>query len=167
MADAGPDQNVDTGSLVTLDGSGSTDPDDGPQPLTYAWTLEVPAGSMATLANADTATPTFTADLDGDYTAILVVNDGQDDSAPDAANVTASAPSGSFEAGRLKYDADCAGCHAAGTYDPQGFAGDIAGTGNLLVNDLGTINAGMNGIMLTDQEILDLQAFLDDPSIQP
>ncbi len=167
VADAGEGQAVDTGSEVTLDGSGSSDPDDGPQPLTYAWTLEVPAGSTATLSDPTSATPTFTADLDGDYTATLVVNDGLDDSAPDAVNVTASAPSGSFEAGRLKYDADCAGCHAAGTYDPQGFAGDIAGTGNLLVNDLGTINAGMNGIMLTDQEILDLQAFLDDPSIQP
>ena len=167
-ADAGTAQDVDTGSLVTLDGSGSFDPDTGPSPLSYSWTLDtVPAGSTATLANANTANPTFTADLDGDYTATLVVNDGQDDSTPDSVNITASAPSGSFEAGRAKYDADCAGCHAAGTYDPNGFAGDIAGTGNLLVNDLGTLDPGMNGILITDQEILDLQAFLDDPSIQP
>ncbi len=36
-----------------------------------------------------------------------------------------------------------------------------------LVHDLGTISAGMTGTLLTDQEILDLAAFLDDPSILP
>ena len=67
VADAGPDQDdVTTGDEVTLDGSGSFDPDTGPGILTYAWTLDsVPAGSPATLANADTVSPTFTADLGG------------------------------------------------------------------------------------------------------
>ena len=61
-----PAINVTPNTLVTLDGSGSSDPDDGPAALTYAWTLDsVPAGSTAMLANADTASPTFTADLDG------------------------------------------------------------------------------------------------------
>ena len=69
--------------------------------------------------------------------------------------------------GVVKYDSTCAQCHAAGTHDPDGSASDIAGKGNLLVNDLGTLSGAMSGIILTNQEVLDLQAFIDDPSIQP
>ena len=75
LANAGADQTVHAGSLVTLDGSGSTDPDLN-YPLTYAWTLkQVPAGSTAALTGADTATPSFTADVMGDYVVELVVTD--------------------------------------------------------------------------------------------
>jgi cytochrome c2 len=160
-----PDTSVAPGTLVTLDGSGSFDPDNGPSPLTYSWSLTAPAGSSATLSDPAAVSPTFTADVEGSYPVSLTVNDGLAD---DTANVTVTASTGGgFDAGKAKYDDACASCHAAGTYDPSGFAGDIAGKGSLLVNDLGTLNALMNGIILTDQEILDLQAFLDDPSIQP
>ena len=37
-ANAGSDQIVRLGSLITLNGSGSSDPDNGPSPLSYAWT---------------------------------------------------------------------------------------------------------------------------------
>jgi hypothetical protein len=51
-ADAGDDQNVEVGMEVTLDGSGSNDPDNGPDPLSYLWTfVSVPSGSA--LTNAD------------------------------------------------------------------------------------------------------------------
>ena len=69
--------------------------------------------------------------------------------------------------GIAKFDSACDQCHAAGTHDPDGTGSDIAGKGNLLVNNLGTLNGAMNGIILTNQEVLDLQAFIDDPSIQP
>ena len=60
----------------------------------------------------------------------------------------------------------CASCHDAGTHDIDGgVAGDIEGSGNLLVNDLGTLDGAMTGITLHEQDILDLVAFLDDPSI--
>lgn len=93
LADAGPDQAVTLLDLVTLDGTGSIDPDGIPGgPLTYSWSLvSQPAGSAAVLSGDTTANPTFTADLAGDYVAQLIVNDGNLDSDPDTVTVTASA----------------------------------------------------------------------------
>ena len=87
IANAGPDQSVTAGDLVTLDGSASSDPDS--DSLTYSWTLNKPAGSTATLSDATAAMPTFTADIAGVYTADLIVNDGIDPSASDSVTITA------------------------------------------------------------------------------
>jgi mono/diheme cytochrome c family protein len=88
-ADAGPDRNVATGTLVTLDGSGSQDAD--ADPLTYSWTMvSRPAGSSAGLSNETQVGPTFTADTNGTYVMELIVNDGTTDSAPDTVSITAS-----------------------------------------------------------------------------
>jgi len=57
-ANAGPDQNVQFGAAVNLDGSGSSDPDAG-DTLTFAWTQT--AGTAVTLTGDTTATPSFTA----------------------------------------------------------------------------------------------------------
>jgi len=89
VAVTGPTQSVVAGTLVTLDGSASTDPDN--DPLTYAWTLAVPTGSTATLSGASTARPTFTPDVAGTYTATLTVSDGKANNSA-TASVTASAP---------------------------------------------------------------------------
>lgn len=92
VADAGPDQGVDTGSLVTLDGTDSSD-DDG-DPLTYRWTFAgKPMNSNAMLMDGMTATPSFTPDVDGTYVVQLIVNDGTVDSSPDNVVVTAATPS--------------------------------------------------------------------------
>jgi hypothetical protein len=84
-ANAGADQSVDISSLVTLDGSGSSDPDgDG---LTYNWTA--PAG--ITLSSTSAQKPTFTAPsvaVNTNYTFTLVVNDGQVNSFADQVIVT-------------------------------------------------------------------------------
>jgi len=89
VADAGSDQNVSTGSLVTLDGSGSSDADG--DSLTYSWSFtSVPDSSGATLSDSTVVNPTFTADLDGTYVISLVVNDGTEDSSPDTGTITAS-----------------------------------------------------------------------------
>ncbi len=72
-ADAGSDQSVDERATVTLDGSGSSDPDD--DTLTYSWTISPDAA----LQNAGTAAPSFTApevSSDTDYTLTLTVSDG-------------------------------------------------------------------------------------------
>jgi len=75
VADAGLGQTVHPGTPVTLDGSGSFDPD-GNVPLSFSWTItSAPAGSVATLSDAGTITPTFTPDLLGDYAISLVVTD--------------------------------------------------------------------------------------------
>lgn len=86
-ADAGPDQTVQVGQEVSLDGSGSTDVDG--DPLTWAWSLVArPAGSLAVLQNATTLAPSFVADQPGTYVAQLVVNDGLSESVPDAVTIS-------------------------------------------------------------------------------
>jgi len=76
MANAGIAQSVIAGSVVTLDGSASSDANG--DTLTYAWTLtSKPAGSAAALATFTLAKPLFTADLAGTYVATLIVNDGK------------------------------------------------------------------------------------------
>jgi hypothetical protein len=57
VADAGPDQNVDEETTVTLDGSNSSDPDDGIK--SYRW--KQVAGRSVTLSNPQAAKPTFLA----------------------------------------------------------------------------------------------------------
>lgn len=89
VANAGPDQTVDIGAVVSLDGSGSSDADG--DPLTFNWTLEVPAGSGAALSGAATVSPEFVPDVEGIYVATLTVNDGTDDSAPDSVSISAQA----------------------------------------------------------------------------
>jgi hypothetical protein len=61
VADAGPDQSVNTLSPVTLDGSGSSDPD-GDLPLTYLWTQT--GGPAVALSDPAVVTPTFSAPTD-------------------------------------------------------------------------------------------------------
>jgi hypothetical protein len=105
VADAGPDQEVETGGTVTLDGSGSADGNG--DPLSFSWTLTGPDLIDATdsLTGADTATPSFVADLDGEYAASLVVNDGTEASAPDTVNIVAgtdSCPGGSGDVAELE-----------------------------------------------------------------
>jgi hypothetical protein len=87
VADAGGDQNVTLGSLVSLNGSRSHDPDS--DMLSFRWSfMSRPAGSRATLSNPTFTTPTFRADLVGMYEISLVVNDGKVDSMSDTVIIT-------------------------------------------------------------------------------
>jgi hypothetical protein len=97
MANAGITQNVSLGfvggvasKVVTLDGTGSTDPENNP--LTFAWTLTKPTGSAAVLSSTTDAKPTFTADIAGPYTATLTVTDsgGLASKAPSVVTIVAS-----------------------------------------------------------------------------
>ncbi|NQU63300.1 MAG: hypothetical protein HQ517_03305, partial [SAR324 cluster bacterium] len=89
VANAGTDQNVSTGSTVTLNGSSSSDADKG-DTLTYSWSItSKPSLSFASLSNSTSVNPTFTADVDGTYVISLVVNDGTVNSVADTVSVVA------------------------------------------------------------------------------
>jgi len=75
-ADVGADQTVDEGDTVTLDATGSDDPDG--DSLTYSWAQT--GGPDVSLTDADTVTPEFTAPEVDSETALtfeVTVDDGQ------------------------------------------------------------------------------------------
>ena len=75
IAYAGQNQNVNMGDTVSLNGSGSSDPQG--RSLTYQWSmLSIPIGSQAQLTGTNSVNPSFVADTAGLYSAQLVVNDG-------------------------------------------------------------------------------------------
>ncbi|MBU6434633.1 MAG: hypothetical protein KJS98_15100, partial [Nitrospirae bacterium] len=89
VANAGPDQTVQMGTVVTLDGSASKDADGNV--LTFQWALTAkPIGSSATLSDPTTMRPTLTIDLSGEYIAQLIVNDGTVSSTPDTVIIKTS-----------------------------------------------------------------------------
>ena len=88
-ADAGPDQTVNEGDAVTLDGSGSTGPSD--ETLTYSWRQTGGSPTVAlTGAGSDASftAPDVTADVTLTFT-LTVTADGESDT--DTVNVTINA----------------------------------------------------------------------------
>ena len=87
-ANAGPDQTVDGGATVQLDGSKSQDPEGST--LSYQWVQKT--GTTVTLQNATSAAARFTAPAaltaDNPLSFELVVSDGFYASAPDGVTVT-------------------------------------------------------------------------------
>ena len=74
VANAGPGQTVLEGSVVTLDGSGSTDPDAADIPnLIFQWAQA--SGTPLLITGNDTATPSFFAATPGAFTFTLTVTD--------------------------------------------------------------------------------------------
>ena len=87
VANAGVNQSVYRGQLVTLSGVQSSDPEGAS--LSYQWSIvSQPSGSNITLSDANSAVPTFTPLFIGDYNFQLIVNDGQLASAAAAVKVT-------------------------------------------------------------------------------
>lgn len=88
LANAGPDQNIGVNATVTLNGTGSSDPDAGPSALTYAWSQI--SGPIATITNPASASASFVATTAGTYVFQLQVSDGAA-SATDTVSIVASA----------------------------------------------------------------------------
>lgn len=76
IANAGEYDPIKLGATVTLDGSGSSDPDN--DDLTYKWELiQAPAGSNSiNFGDTDQAQAFFTPDAEGEYKVALTVSDG-------------------------------------------------------------------------------------------
>jgi hypothetical protein len=86
VAEAGPHQEVKPGTLVTLDGTASSDADG--DTLSYSWSFDADSPT-AILSGDQTATPSFTA-AEGEYRLRLEVDDGTAPSREDFVTVRAT-----------------------------------------------------------------------------
>ncbi|MHC4112951.1 MAG: PKD domain-containing protein, partial [Planctomycetota bacterium] len=121
IADAGDDQSIYVGDLVTLNGSRSADPDG--DPLTYNWAFTaLPEGSIAVLSDPNSVNPTFTADVVGTYVVSLVVNDGTEDSVPDTVSISTInvAPIADAGVDQAAHVGDLVTLNGGGSWDPDG-----------------------------------------------
>jgi MYXO-CTERM domain-containing protein len=137
------DLTVYVGQTAQPDGSGST-----PAGATLAWTVEsVPLGSTvatATLKNASTAKPSFTADVPGDFTLKLTVVSGTDTNAKNVKVKAVLAPvlygDLSVDAGHVFYEMRLTTTAGTDTHALHCTVGDDAGVNPTILS--GHISAG-------------------------
>lgn len=139
VADAGSDQSMFTGGGATLTAAASSDPDG--DTLSYAWTLQVPAGSAATLSGASTVAPSFTGDVVGAYLLSLTVTDPSGASSTDSVTVNVYTPATVTVAAT-----DATAAETASTPDTGTFTFSRTGsTASALVVRYGLTGTGTNG----------------------
>ena len=139
VANAGPDQNANQGASVTLDGTGSTEPDGGV--LAYSW-LQT-SGAPVTLDNPGSAQPRFLASTGGASSSLvfkLTVTDPGGLSASDQCSV---AVNGTPPAGgnNLASGADIAGQWLSLTRSVNWWSRTLTFRGKIRVQNLGSQTA--------------------------
>lgn len=146
MANAGLDQTVPSGANVALDGSGSSDPDNQPSPLTYAWSQT--AGPAVTLTGAMGVMPNFVAPsvmMDTTLSFQLTVNDGSamaNDSVDILVQAQAGASSSSSSSGMGGMGGNSAG-GAGGTSETG--SSSSGGTTGPVIDDAGGCDCSIPG----------------------
>ena len=131
-----------------------------------------PSANGGTVNCAGTGVCTYTpaAGFSGTDTFDYTISDGNTtNDGTVTVTVNSTGTGGDPGAGMARYDSECNVCHAAGSHDTTTALGgsDLGGRGTelinegRLINDLQTIDSLMVGMTLTDQEILDIAAFLD------
>ena len=121
VANAGFDQYVAVGEIVTLDASASTDVDG--DELSYYWLqIGAPIGSSAVLSDITAVMPNFNIDQQGSYVFQLIVNDGIVDSEADTViiNVGNVAPVANAGADKLVMPGDTVQLDASASTDVDG-----------------------------------------------
>ena len=86
VANAGQNQQVDTGNRVTLSGAESSDPEGSA--LTYLWNQADSDRTQVVISPDDQIRFQFIPSISGTYTFVLVVDDGETTSLPDTVFVT-------------------------------------------------------------------------------
>ena len=124
VANAGTDQTTSVGAVITLDGSGSTDPSE--RELSYAWSFaQKPTHSTAAeLLGSDTVAPQFTPDASGLYLISLVVSNGLEDSSADTVVVRVDSTGSDIPVANAGDDIAGESCtdivlDGSGSYDPN------------------------------------------------
>jgi len=119
VADAGASQTVNPGDTVTLDGSGSSDPNG--DALTYLW--QQTGGTAVTLSSTSAANPTFTApNPAGVLTFTLTVTDtsGLMDAAATTVTISNQPPTADAGAPQTVNPGDTVTLDGIGSSDPNG-----------------------------------------------
>ena len=144
VADAGPDQQVNVGDEVQLDGGSSFDPDGGP--LSFSWRIvSAPAGAVgpATLQSSASDSPHFSVRIEGIYVIELVVRDGEVDSVLDQVIIKAVQAAELFAPGVhcVNFVDVQTGVSLGPVFEKDGFV--FGSPGDLVVADFSPVGPGL------------------------